>query len=94
VVSVTDPYVRVLGLLARKLSLTSIYYILCHEGVWGSGGIALPFLTLTLNGGEWSASRPGSFTIISLENNGPKFNFNYAQPYVLISPPSKIMQRY
>jgi hypothetical protein len=27
----------------------------------GSGGIAPPFLTSTLDGGEWSASRPGSF---------------------------------
>jgi hypothetical protein len=26
---------------------------------WGSGGIAPPFLTLALGGGEWSASRPG-----------------------------------
>jgi hypothetical protein len=28
---------------------------------WGSGGIALPFLTSALDGGEWSASRPGRF---------------------------------
>jgi hypothetical protein len=27
-----------------------------------SGGIAPPFLTSALDGGEWSASRPGSFT--------------------------------
>jgi hypothetical protein len=26
----------------------------------GSGDIALPFLTLALDGGEWSASHPGS----------------------------------
>jgi hypothetical protein len=25
----------------------------------GSGGIDLPFLTSTLDGGDWSASRPG-----------------------------------
>jgi hypothetical protein len=30
--------------------------------VWGSGGIAPPFLTSALNGGEWSASRPCRFT--------------------------------
>jgi hypothetical protein len=28
----------------------------------GSGGIALPFLTLAIDGGEWSASRPDRFT--------------------------------
>jgi hypothetical protein len=30
--------------------------------VWGSGGIAPPFLTSALYGGEWSASRPYRFT--------------------------------
>jgi hypothetical protein len=29
---------------------------------WGSGGIAPPFLPSALDGGEWSASRPGRFT--------------------------------
>jgi hypothetical protein len=29
---------------------------------WGSGGIAPPFLTSALDGGEWSASRPGRYT--------------------------------
>jgi hypothetical protein len=33
-----------------------------YEGVWVSGGIAPTFLTLALDGGEWSASRPGHFT--------------------------------
>jgi hypothetical protein len=28
---------------------------------WGSGGIAPPFLTSVLNGGEWSAARPSRF---------------------------------
>jgi hypothetical protein len=33
-----------------------------HEGVWGSGGIAPTHsLTLSLDGGEWSALRPGCF---------------------------------
>jgi hypothetical protein len=30
--------------------------------VWESEGIAPPFLTSALHGGEWSASRPGRFT--------------------------------
>jgi hypothetical protein len=34
---------------------------LCHEDVRWSGGIALPFLTTALDGGEWSGSRPGRF---------------------------------
>jgi hypothetical protein len=29
---------------------------------YGGGGTVPPFLTLALVGGEWSASRPGSFT--------------------------------
>jgi hypothetical protein len=29
--------------------------------MWGSGGIVPPFLTLALDGGEWSASRPCRF---------------------------------
>jgi hypothetical protein len=33
-----------------------------HEDVWGNGGIAAPFLISALDGGEWSASRPGHFT--------------------------------
>jgi hypothetical protein len=30
--------------------------------MWGSGGIAPPYLTSVLVGDEWSASRPGRFT--------------------------------
>jgi hypothetical protein len=30
----------------------------CHENIWGSGGVA-PFRTSALGGGEWSFSRPG-----------------------------------
>jgi hypothetical protein len=30
--------------------------------LWGSGGIAPPFVTSALDAGEWSASRPGRFT--------------------------------
>jgi hypothetical protein len=29
---------------------------------WGSEGIAEPFLTSALDGGEWPASRPDRFT--------------------------------
>jgi hypothetical protein len=29
---------------------------------WGSGGVAPPFLTSALDGGEWSASRLSDFT--------------------------------
>jgi hypothetical protein len=32
-----------------------------HKDVWGSGGVVAPFLTWALDGGEWSASCPGSF---------------------------------
>jgi hypothetical protein len=32
-----------------------------HESGWGSGGTTPPFLTLALDGGEWSASRSGRY---------------------------------
>jgi hypothetical protein len=44
-----------------KFSLRLIKEAPCHEDVWGSGGVAPPFLTLALDGNEWSASRPGRF---------------------------------
>jgi hypothetical protein len=31
--------------------------------MWENGGIAPPFLTSALGRGEWSASRPGRFTL-------------------------------
>jgi hypothetical protein len=38
-----------------KLSLYFIIYLgTIHEGIWGSGGTALPFLTSALDGSEWS----------------------------------------
>jgi hypothetical protein len=43
-----------------KLSLYLINYALCHEDILGSGGIAPSFLTSSLDGGEWSDSRPMS----------------------------------
>jgi hypothetical protein len=33
-----------------------------HEYLWGSGGLAPPFLTSARGGGEWSASHPGHIT--------------------------------
>jgi hypothetical protein len=45
-----------------KLPLCFIILALRHEGVWGSEGIALFYLTSALDGGELSASRLGRFT--------------------------------
>jgi hypothetical protein len=39
-----------------------INYTLLHADIWDSDGIATPFLTSTLDEGEWSASSPGRFT--------------------------------
>jgi hypothetical protein len=47
------------GRVKLKMSLCLISYALCHEGILG---IATPFLTLALGGGEWSASGPCCFT--------------------------------
>jgi hypothetical protein len=44
------------------LSLYLILCLLCHEGIWKSGGIAPPFLTAAIDGREWSASRFCCFT--------------------------------
>jgi hypothetical protein len=41
-----------------------------YEDVWGSGGIALPFLISTLGGNEWSTSSPNRFTP---GEKGPRF---------------------
>jgi hypothetical protein len=38
------------------------YMALRHEDIWGSEGIASPFLILALDGREWSASRLCCFT--------------------------------
>jgi hypothetical protein len=45
-----------------KLSLCLINYASRHEDVLGSGGIAPTFLTLAIDGGEWSATHPCHFT--------------------------------
>jgi hypothetical protein len=48
----------------------SLYLIKNHnEEVCGSGGLAPPFLTLALDGGEWSASRPGLFFLGTAPGN-------------------------
>jgi hypothetical protein len=39
-----------------------IDYVPHREEVWGSEGIAAPFLTSALDGAEWPASRPCRFT--------------------------------
>jgi hypothetical protein len=44
-----------------KVTLCFINFAICHEDIWGSGGIAPPFLTSALDRGEQSASHSGSF---------------------------------
>jgi hypothetical protein len=34
-----------------------------HEGMYGYGGMLHAFLTSALDGGDWSGSRPGHFTV-------------------------------
>jgi hypothetical protein len=48
---------------AQPKPLRLLNYALCHEELWGSGGINLPFLTLALHGGECSASCTGCFNL-------------------------------
>jgi hypothetical protein len=45
-----------------------------YEDVWGSGGIAQPFLTSALEGGEWSASYLGRH--ITDENRNEQIHVN------------------
>jgi hypothetical protein len=57
---------RIAGLCVAEVKKKKAYVIPvlnsvikdCHEGMWISGGIAPPFLTTPLDGGEWSASHP------------------------------------
>jgi hypothetical protein len=49
--------------LKVNLSLCLINKAERHGDVWDSGGIAPPFLTSVLDGGEWSVSRPSRFTL-------------------------------
>jgi hypothetical protein len=43
------------------MSLCLISYALCHEDIWGSGGIDPPFVISAVDTGEWWASRSGRF---------------------------------
>jgi hypothetical protein len=50
-----------------KVQVKKVKFSLClikryAMKTWGSGGIAPPFFTSVLDGGEWSASQPGRFT--------------------------------
>jgi hypothetical protein len=49
----------------KKKEVKLPLYLIRHYAMktWGSGGRALPFLTSALDEAEWSASRPGSFTV-------------------------------
>jgi hypothetical protein len=49
------------GHFGIKFSLCLTNYAPRHEDVWGRG--APPFLTSALDGGQWSASLPGRFTL-------------------------------
>jgi hypothetical protein len=44
-----------------------------HGNVWGSGGVARRILTSVVDGGEWSASRPGRFI---LGERAPRYRFD------------------
>jgi hypothetical protein len=44
------------------LCLTNYTLRVCHEDIWGNGGIAPPFFTSSLGVGKWSASHAGCFT--------------------------------
>jgi hypothetical protein len=46
----------------QNVPLYLINQALCHEDIWGSGGITRPFLASAQDRGEWSASRPCRFT--------------------------------
>jgi hypothetical protein len=53
-------------LVKVKGKVVTVFFLSEHHTIkayWGSGGIAQhTFLTSTLDGGEWSASRLGRFT--------------------------------
>jgi hypothetical protein len=63
-----DVYTSVKGTVIRVRkkgkTVPALNQALCHEAIHiGEWGIVLPFLTSALDGGEWSASRPGCFTL-------------------------------
>jgi hypothetical protein len=44
------------------MSLCLINYSLCHEDIWGGGGIAPTFLTSALDGGEDQLHAPAALS--------------------------------
>jgi hypothetical protein len=55
-------YARGQGWRTSSLVFPVLDYGQCHEAVCCSGGIAPPFFTLAINGGEWSVSCSSGFT--------------------------------
>jgi hypothetical protein len=53
-----------MGNVKIKASLCLINQAPRYEDVWGSGGIDPPLLIWALDGGKWSASRPGRFPLV------------------------------
>jgi hypothetical protein len=53
--------------------------------MWGSGGIAPPFLTSALDEGEWSAVCPGRFTAGTGNCVGPTASLHAIQNIMLHS---------
>jgi hypothetical protein len=51
-----------------------------HSGIWISGGILHPFLSLVVDGGKWSASHPSSFIC---EDTAPQYpsNMRLGEPH-------------
>jgi hypothetical protein len=62
-----DNYYKLLITVASLLCLGKVVPVLNYLNtamkIWGGAGIAPPFLTSTLDGGELSASRPGHFNL-------------------------------
>jgi hypothetical protein len=64
-----------------KLSLCLINQALCHE----TGRIAPQFLTTAQDWGEWSASRPGRFTLEGWV--GPRDRLGSIEDRIILPPP-------
>jgi hypothetical protein len=54
--------------------------------MWGSGGVAPPFFTSALDGGEWSASRPGRYTHWIRGWVGPRAGLDDVEKRILSCP--------
>jgi hypothetical protein len=66
-------------------ALCSFNYAVCHEDMWGNGGIAPPFLTSTLDGGEWPVSRP--WYPLHMRLGGPESWFGRYEEKKILSLP-------